>query len=108
MVFKPQIQTEMPNKGDFLGIFEFCWLCLGLPEVCFVLLHVLRVLEGNVRCTFGDWPNMVSESTVSNIELSERFGPHRVPGRKVSEFLSAYDLRAKANSPSFSQDSPSS
>ena len=28
------------------------------------------------------------------------FGPHRVPGRELSEFLSAYYLRAKANSPS--------
>ena len=37
----------------------------------------------------------------SNIELSEFFGPHRVPGRKLSEFLSAYDLCVKANSPSF-------
>ena len=31
------------------------------------------------------------------------FGPHWVPG----EFLSAYDLCAKANSPSFSQNAPS-
>ena len=28
-------------------------------------------------------------------------GPHRVPGRELSEFLSAYYLCAKANSPSF-------
>ena len=33
--------------------------------------------------------------------------PHRVPGRGLSEFLSAYYLCAKANSPSFSQNSPS-
>ena len=46
-------------------------------------------------------PNTVSESTVSNTELSEFFGPHRVPGRELSEFLSAYYLRAKANPPSF-------
>ena len=31
-------------------------------------------------------PNTVSESTVSNTELSEFFGPHRVPGRGLSEF----------------------
>ena len=46
-------------------------------------------------------PNTVSENTVSNTELSEFFGPHRAPGTKLSEFLSAYYLCAKANSPSF-------
>ena len=30
--------------------------------------------------------------TVSNTELSEFFGPHQVPGRELSEFLSAYYL----------------
>ena len=33
---------------------------------------------------------MVSESTVSRTELSEFFGPHGVPARELSEFLSAY------------------
>ena len=37
-------------------------------------------------------PNTVSGSTVSNTELSEFFCPHRVPGRELSEFLSAYFL----------------
>ena len=41
---------------------------------------------------FGNGPHTVSESTVSNTELSEFFGPHRVPGRELSEFLSAYFL----------------
>ena len=49
----------------------------------------------------GNGPNTVSESTVSNTELSEFFGPHRVPGRELSELLSAYYLCAKTNSPSF-------
>ena len=49
----------------------------------------------------------MSESTVSNTELSEFSGPHRGPGRELSEFLSAYDLCANANSPSLSQNSPS-
>ena len=49
----------------------------------------------------GNRPNTVSESTVSSTELSEFFGPHRVPGRELSEFLLAYYLCAKANSPSF-------
>ena len=47
---------------------------------------------------FGDGPNTVSESMVS---LSEFFCPRRVPGKELSEFLSAYYLCAKANSPSF-------
>ena len=54
---------------------------------------------------FGGGPNTVSESTVSNTELSEFFGPHRVPGGKLSEFLRAYYLCAKANSPSLPQNS---
>ena len=56
---------------------------------------------------FGNGPNTVSESTHSNTELSEFFGAHRVPGGKLSEFLSAYYLCAKANSPSLLQNSPS-
>ena len=36
----------------------------------------------------GDGPNAVSESTVSNIELSEIFGPRHFP-RELSEFPSA-------------------
>ena len=55
----------------------------------------------------GNGPNTVSESTVSNPELSEFFGAHWVPGIELSEFLSAYYLCAKANSPSFLQNSPS-
>ena len=35
----------------------------------------------------------------------EFFGAHWVPGSELSEFLSAYYLCAKANSPSFSQNS---
>ena len=38
---------------------------------------------------------------VSNTELSELVCPHRVLGRELSEFLSAYYLCDKANSPSF-------
>ena len=57
--------------------------------------------------SFKDGPNTVSESTVSNTELSEFFRPHWLPGSELSEFLSAYNLCAKANSPSSSQNSPS-
>ena len=56
---------------------------------------------------FGHGPNTVSESTVSNTELSVFFCPHRVPGRGLSEFLSANYVCEKANSPSFWQNSPS-
>ena len=44
------------------------------------------------RPELGDGPSTVSESTVSNTELSELFDPHRVPGRELSKFLSAYYL----------------
>ena len=44
------------------------------------------------QVNFGNGANTVSESTVSNTEPSEFFGPHRVPGGKLSEFLSAYYL----------------
>ena len=51
------------------------------------------------RPLLGDGPNTVSESTVSNTnDLMKFVGPHRVLGRELSEFLSAYDLCAKANS----------
>ena len=40
-------------------------------------------------------------------QLSEFFLPHRVPGRELSDLLSAYYSCANANSPSFSQNSPS-
>ena len=53
----------------------------------------------------GNGPNTVSESTVSDTELSEIFGPHQVAGRELSEFLLACYLCAKANSLSFSQNS---
>ena len=54
----------------------------------------------------GSGPNTVSDSAVSNTELSEFFFPHRVPARELVEFLSAYYLCAKVSSPSFSQNSP--
>ena len=71
-----------------------------------IWLSLRRLLVQN-RPHVGNGPNTVSESTVSDTELSGFFGPHRDPGREVSEFLSAYYLCAKANSPSFSQNSPS-
>ena len=65
----------------------------------------------NKQGRLGNEPNTVSESTVSNTELSEFFGPDRVPGRELSEFRADYDLCVcvcvTANSPSLSQNSPS-
>ena len=57
--------------------------------------------SGDCTVPIGNGPNTVSGSTVSNTELSEFFGAHRVPGSELSEFLSAYYLWVNANSPSF-------
>ena len=87
----------------------------GLP-FCFVPFPFFFCLKMAKMCCFclvasslwiGNGPNTVSESAVSNTELSEFFCPHRVRWRELSEFLSAYYLCAKANSPSFSPNSPS-
>ena len=61
----------------------------------------IRELFPNYLCDDVGPHSTVSESTVSNTELSEFFCPHRAPGRELSEFLSAYYLCAKANSPIF-------
>ena len=53
----------------------------------------------------GNGLNTVSERTVSNTELSECFGPRRVPGRELSEFLSAFCFCVR---PSLRQNSVSS
>ena len=50
---------------------------------------------------------MVSESKVSNTELSEISCPHPVGGKELSEFLSASYLCATTNSPNCWQNSPS-
>ena len=72
----------------------------GAPQGGASLAPLRRlILSGSLQYGFR-------ESTVSNAKLSGFFGPHRVPGRKLSELFSAYDLGAKANSPRFSQNSP--
>ena len=53
----------------------------------------------------GDGPNTVSEGTASNTKLSEFRCPHQVPGRELSELLSANHLCAKARSPRLSKNS---
>ena len=44
------------------------------------------VTNPSKRLLIGDGPHTVSQSTASNMELSELFGPHRVRGRELSEF----------------------
>ena len=46
---------------------------------------VLGVRPNSVarRDDFGNWSNMVSESTASNTEVSEVLGPHQVPGTEI-------------------------
>ena len=71
--------------------------------------NLRRQILGNTFCgpilRIGIGPKKVSECMVANTELSEFFGPHGVPGRELSEFFSAFYVGAKANSPSFSQNS---
>ena len=59
------------------------------------LASLLRFSQWCWRLSIGNGPNRVSESAVSKIELSEFFGPHRVLGRELSEFLSAFDFVCK-------------
>ena len=74
-------QGKAPKRNrDFLSLPNFLWR----------------------RAEYG-----FGERTVSNTKLSDFFAPHRVPGRELSEFLSAYYLCGKANSPSFWRNSPS-
>ena len=44
---------------------------------------------------FGNGQSAVSESTVSSTELSECFGPRRVRGRELTDFLSAFACQSK-------------
>ena len=89
--------AEIPCEWKFATKFASECECDGL-------VHSGSDHRGN---SFRNGPNAVSESTVSNAELSEFFGPHQVPGTELGEFLSAYYLCAKANSQSFSRNSPS-
>ena len=82
----------------------------GAVAIVVFVVAVLAVAATQVLNmeNLGNRPNTVSGSTVSNTKLSEFFGAHWVPGSELSEFLSAYYLCDKANSPSFfSQNSPS-
>ena len=102
-----------PLRGRFpsqnlSGLLPLFLLPLNLsPRDVFKVVERLREANARSRSYIRNGPNTVSGSTVSNTELSEFFGAHWVPGSELSELLSAYYLCAKANSPSFSQNSPS-
>ena len=56
-------------------------------------------------CTFRKRAEYGFEEHGFNSKLNEFLCPHRALGGELSELLSAHDLRAKATSPSFSQNS---
>ena len=108
-------------RGEYnYGLITEC-LCSEVPaitlnssqRITYVIISVggVQKFDGAfaTKCLmvprFGDGPNTVSESTVSTHRTQWDFCPHWAPGRELSEFLSAYYLCAKANSPSFSQNS---
>ena len=94
---RPRGPKSVQNKWQL----EFKTICFETQETVLGdrILHTTTAEGRNCHGQFDPLP--VSGSTVSNTELSESFGPHRVPGRELSEFRSVYYLCAKANSPSF-------
>ena len=92
---KSSFFTARLCRGGHANRFSLSWVEMGI--------HVFWCSSQK----FEDGPNTVSESTVSDTKLRESCCPHRVPERELSEFHSAYYLCAEANSPSFSQNSPS-
>ena len=71
--------------------------------VCILNLFLLVT-----QCNFRNGPNTVSESTVSNTELSEFFGPHRVRGaNSVSWAQPIICVPKRTHRVFFSQNSPS-
>ena len=82
-LFPGRIHRKSPQIGNYYGDRKL----------------IRRSLFNTAGSFVGNGPNTVSGSAVSNTELREFFC--------LSEFLSAYYLCAKVNSPSFSQNSPS-
>ena len=64
------------------------WFLGGSETCCDIVQHLEALCDILRQCPspIGNGPKTVSPNT----ELSEFFGPHRVPGRELSEFLSAY------------------
>ena len=89
------LKLKAPVPRESLKIF----LYLAFLFCCAFLKNLQQYSEtGRIRF----WG--VRFQTPSSVSF---FGAHWVPGSELSEFLSAYYLCAKANSPSFSQNSPS-
>ena len=75
------------------------WFLAGLREVCVI---IAKNRFWGINCVIIS-ERRVRSQTSSSVSF---FGPHRVPGRELSELLSAYDLCARSSSQSFSQTSP--
>ena len=90
------------NKKNVLRIFP---LVRNFPLR--VATNFLEPSFGTGEAILGERPNTVSESTVSNTELSEFFALTEFGGESSLSSSQPMILCAKANSPSFSQNSPS-
>ena len=82
-VFFPVKESTTGQTRSFFGWVQnfsggrVLWYVLLPPYV----LHTPPIMaQLDSLLLIGNGPNTVSESTVSNTELSEFFGPHRVPG----------------------------
>ena len=87
--------THFWDKGSIL-------VC---PDICRMLKMKHAVLQDCGFLLVSETGRIkVSESTVSNTELSEFFGPHRLPGSELSEFLSAYYFVCQSELTEFSAE----
>ena len=97
-----KVWTRKPGKCGKCGSVALTWLASGDPQ---------NIGTRRKKCDnhFDSEMGRIRfrRVRVEHPKLREFFGPHRVPGRELSEFLSAYYLCAKANTPSFSKNSPS-
>ena len=104
LIFRPLI-TQIYYKRNSLTTFSLATPKSRKRRTGLFQGILLWMLRPGWTEVIGNGPNAVSESTASNTELNEFLGRHRAPRRELSEFLSAYDLCAKANSPSLLQNS---
>ena len=101
----PHSILQTPLAGHRLGAFWGVKACLAnhvwrhSPAI-FSRHHLLDTVYIHMEYSFG-------EHGFKHRSQWDFFCAHRVPGRELSEFLSAFYLCAKANSLSFSQNSPS-
>ena len=85
--------SRLPDLGPTICVCVYVCVCVCIYIYMCVCVSVRArasfMLISHMLTFLGDGPNTVSESTVSDTELSEFFGPQRVPGGELSEFLSA-------------------